>query len=127
MPLLMADGKFAVTPMHGSPRAAGLVEFGGLEAPASKAPFDYLEREVRRAFPMVTWDRTEQWMGHRPATSDSIPVIGNVEGHRGLFAGFGHHHIGLTGGPKTGKLLAQLVDAQLPNIKIQTYSPTRHW
>jgi len=125
MPLLMADGKFAVTPMNGRLRAAGIVEFGGLDAPASNAPFEFLERQMKLAFPDMTWGRTVRWMGHRPAPSDSIPVIGEIGNANGVYAGFGHHHVGLTGGPKTGRLLAQIIGGQRTNIDLAPYSPMR--
>ena len=65
-------------------------------------------------------------MGHRPAPADSIPVIGEVPGAKGVFTGFGHHHIGLTGGPKTGRLLAQMIQGRQPNIDLSPYSPARY-
>ena len=124
-PVMIASGKFVMTPMEGRLRAAGVVEFGGLDAAPSRPPFDLLMRNVKAALPGLTWSRTEEWMGHRPAPSDSIPVIGEVPGTKGVFTGFGHHHIGLTGGPKTGRLLAQMIAGKQPNIDLTAYSPAR--
>ena len=115
----------AENPMEGRIRCAGIVEFGGLDAPPSEAPFRLLEKKFRRAFPHVTWERTERWMGHRPATTDSLPVIGELETAKGVYAGFGHQHVGLTGGPKTGYLLAQLIGGKKPNMDMAPYSPMR--
>jgi D-amino-acid dehydrogenase len=64
-------------------------------------------------------------MGHRPATTDSLPVIGEVPGLSGAFLGFGHQHVGLTGGPRTGRLLAQLVAGKRPNVDMAPYAPAR--
>jgi len=69
---------------------------------------DLLKR-VKEAMPGLTWTETREWMGHRPAPSDSIPLIGEVPGAKGAYLGFGHHHVGLTGGPKTGRILAGLI------------------
>jgi len=124
-PVMIASGKFVVTPMEGRLRAAGVVEFGGLTAPPSKAPFDLLRRNVKAAFPSLTYSETTEWMGHRPATIDSIPVIGEIPGQKGVFTGFGHHHIGLTGGPKTGRFLAQLIAGKQPNVDLTAYDPAR--
>lgn len=123
-PMMLASGKFVATPMAEGLRCAGIVEFGGLEARASKAPFDLLRRQTRKAFPNLTWDEEIEWQGHRPATSDSLPLIGQVR-DTGVFTGFGHHHIGLTAGPKTGRLLAQLISGQRPNIDLTPYAPAR--
>ena len=124
-PVMIASGKFVITPMEGRLRAAGIVEFGGLEAPPSPRPFELLKRGLTAAIPGIRWSETTQWMGHRPAPTDSIPVIGEVPGVKGAYAGFGHHHIGLTGGPKTGRLLAQIVTGRKPNIDLTPYSPAR--
>ena len=64
-------------------------------------------------------------MGHRPAPADSIPLIGEVPGLAGAYLGFGHHHVGLTGGPRTGQLLAQLISGNRPNIDLSPYAPAR--
>jgi D-amino-acid dehydrogenase len=124
-PVMIASGKFVVTPMDGRLRLAGIVEFGGLEAPPSRAPFRLLRRNIEAAIPGLAWKETTEWMGHRPAPADSIPLIGEVPGLKGAFLGFGHHHVGLTGGPKTGRILAQLVAGKAPNIDLAPYSPSR--
>ena len=124
-PVMVASGKFVATPMEGRLRLAGVVEFGGLEAAPSRAPLRLLERNIRAAIPGISWKKTVEWMGHRPAPSDSIPLIGAVPGAPNAWLGFGHHHIGLTGGPKTGKLLAQLISGATPNIDLAPYAPSR--
>lgn len=124
-PVMVAGGKFVITPMEGRLRAAGIVEFGGLDAAPAPAPFALLKRQVQAALPGLTYSRTEEWMGHRPAPSDSIPVIGEIPGTKGAFTGFGHHHIGLTGGPKTGRLLAQMISGRPANIDLTAYDPAR--
>ena len=125
-PVMVASGKFVVTPMEGRLRLAGIVEFGGLDAPPSRAPFELLVKQATAALPGLKWKDRRDWMGHRPAPADSIPVIGEVPGLRGAFCGFGHHHIGLTGGPKTGRLLAQIISGKRPNLDLSIFSPARH-
>lgn len=124
-PAMLAAAKVVITPMEGRIRLAGLVEFGGLEAPASEAPVALLRRAAARFLPAITWRESRSWMGHRPALPDSIPVIGEVPGVRGAFLGFGHHHVGLTGGAATGRILAQLVAGRRPNIDLAPYAPSR--
>ncbi|WP_037315787.1 NAD(P)/FAD-dependent oxidoreductase [Ruegeria halocynthiae] len=125
-PVMVASGKFVATPMDGRIRLAGIVEFGGLDAPPSRGPFELMRKNARAAFPGVTWKDEVEWMGHRPAPADSIPVIGEVPGINGAYMGFGHHHIGLTGGPKTGRLLAQMIAGRTPNTDIGVYAPSRY-
>ena len=124
-PVMVAAGKFVATPMDGRIRLAGIVEFGGLDAAPSRAPFDLMRKNARAAFPGVTWKEEVEWMGHRPAPADSIPIIGDVPGIKGAYMGFGHHHVGLTGGPKTGRLLAQMIAGRTPNTDMSVYAPSR--
>ena len=125
-PVMVASGKFVLTPMEGRLRLAGVVELGGLKAEPSRAPFDLLMKNALAALPGLTWARKEEWMGHRPAPADSIPIIGEAPGLKGAFMGFGHHHIGLTAGPKTGRLLAQMISGKTPNQDVSVYSPARY-
>ncbi len=124
-PVMVASGKFVATPMDGRLRLAGIVEFGGLNAPPSRAPFALLEKNIRQAMPGLTWKKTVEWMGHRPSMADSLPVIGEAPGLQGAIAAFGHDHVGLTGGPKTGRIVAQLVSGKHPNLDLTPYSPAR--
>jgi D-amino-acid dehydrogenase len=98
-PVMFADGKFVITPMEGRLRAAGILEFGGLEAGASEAPFRFLETRVQAVLPGLSYSRTERWMGHRPAIVDSLPMIDEIDSAKGVSMAFGHHHhhVGLTG------------------------------
>lgn len=124
-PVMVASGKFVATPMEGRLRLAGVVEFGGIDAPPSRAPFELLERNIRAAMPALTWKETTEWMGHRPSMADSTPVIGEAPGLKGAVAAFGHDHVGLTGGPKTGRIVAQIISGKHPNLDLAPYSPAR--
>ncbi|MEM9966663.1 MAG: FAD-binding oxidoreductase [Pseudomonadota bacterium] len=123
-PFMIASGKFVATPMDQGLRCAGIVEFGGLDAGPSKAPLDLLRRQVKQTFPNLQAAGEIEWLGHRPAPSDSLPLIGEI-GEKRIFTAFGHHHIGLTGGPKTGRLIAGLIAGQPINIDMRPYHPQR--
>jgi D-amino-acid dehydrogenase len=123
-PLMVTTGKFVATPMDGRLRCAGVVEFGGLEAPASKAPLALLRRKALESFPNLKFESESSWLGHRPAPTDSLPFIGEIK-NSGVLAGFGHHHIGLTAGPKTGRILSDLVTNQGSNTDLTAYDPMR--
>ncbi|MDA4848456.1 NAD(P)/FAD-dependent oxidoreductase [Hoeflea poritis] len=123
-PAMVAAGKFVATPMDAGLRCAGVVEFGGLEAGPSKAPLRLLRKTVENTFPELTYADSEEWLGHRPAPTDSLPLIGEI-GQSGVYTAFGHHHIGLTGGPKTGRLVAGLIAGDRPNIDLSVYNPNR--
>ncbi len=124
-PVAVAASKFVVTPMDGRMRCAGIIEFGGLTAPPSTGPRDLLKRQTLELFPDLTYDRIDEWLGHRPSTTDSLPAIGAVGEFGNVWSGFGHQHIGLTGGPKTGRWLAQMISGQNPNVDLAAFTPGR--
>jgi D-amino-acid dehydrogenase len=125
VPIALTAYKFIATPMHGRLRLAGLVEFGGLEAAASEAPYQLLLKQAKAAFPNLKWGEEKRWLGHRPATTDSLPVIGPLPGKSGVHLAFGHQHVGLTGGPKTGRIVADLIAGRHPNIDLAPYRAER--
>jgi D-amino-acid dehydrogenase len=120
-PIAIVSGKFVATGMEGRLRCAGLVEFAGLDAPQSDAPLAFLEREAHLAFPGLKYGGLYHWMGHRPLSIDSLPFIGEVPRVAGAYCAFGHQHIGLTAGPKTGRLIAELVSGRTPNLDLAPY------
>ncbi len=124
-PVALASGKFFATSMSEGLRCAGLVEFGGVDAPASKKPFALLKRRIKELFPKLTYDEAHEWMGHRPAPIDSLPFLGEAPERRGLYCAFGHHHIGLTTGPKTGRLIADMIGGRTPNLDLSPYRVDR--
>ncbi len=124
-PVMVAAGKFVATPMADGLRCAGIVEFGGLQAGPSTKPLALLEKVARATFPTLEFRGIDTWLGHRPAPSDSLPLIGEI-GSTGVVAAFGHHHIGLTSGPKTGRLVADIVARTGgSNLDLTAYSPNR--
>ena len=124
VPLMITMGKFAVTPMQHGLRCAGMVELGNTKAPPSRAPFDLLRRNIGRVFLDLTYGSAEEWMGFRPSTPDSLPLIGEIGGS-GVVAAFGHQHIGITGGPKTGRWVADLLSDQARNADIAAFDANR--
>ncbi len=124
---MMVDaGAFVLTPMQGRLRAAGVLEFGGLEAGQSKAPLAMLKRQVARLLPDVTYERMDEWMGHRPATANSLPLIGAARPGGTSFLAFGHQHLGLTAGPKTGRIIAQMIAQQPVNMDVSAFDPAEY-
>ncbi|MFT5896896.1 MAG: glycine/D-amino acid oxidase-like deaminating enzyme [bacterium] len=123
-PTMITSGKFVATPMDDGMRCAGMVEFGGLEAGPSKAPINFLMRKFKTTFPDVTYSETEEWLGHRPAPIDSLPFVGQIR-NTGIYTGFGHQHIGLTGGAKTGRVIAGLISGEQDDSELTAFRPDR--
>ena len=122
MPISFKNRGFALTPMEGGLRAAGTVEIDALEAPPDERRVAILERHVQEIFPGLQSGTTRLWMGSRPGTPDSLPVLGAVPTRPGLFLCLGHGHFGMTGGPPSGKLVAASVMGAPTTIDLAPYA-----
>ena len=60
-------------------------------------------------------DDVSEWMGTRPAMPDSLPVVSVSPGHPNVFYAFGHGHYGITQGPTTGRIIADMVTGSEPS------------
>lgn len=124
-PVIAADRKVFLTPMEDGLRAAGTVEFGGLERAPNRKRAEYLVRDMARVFPRTQiptdWSF---WMGHRPCLPDSLPVLGPSR-HRGLWFNFGHGHLGLTMSAVSGDIIARAVRGEPSNIDLTPFSYER--
>ena len=118
---LLQDRKLAITPMAMGLRIAGTVEFAGLDAPPNSKRVDALLRLIREVIPGVNTEDYTDWMGHRPALPDSLPVIGRSPSLANAFFAFGHGFYGLIGAATTGRIIADLVAGQAPPIDLEPY------
>lgn len=120
-PIMIGGHKFAATPMDMGIRFAGTSEWAGLEAKPNDARATALLKHARRMLPGIRVDDVTQWMGPRPTLPDSLPVIGPSPRFPSVFFAFGHQHVGLTSGPKTGQLIADLVAGRTPNLDLRPF------
>lgn len=120
-PCMLTDSAFVASPMAAGLRLAGLVEFAGLRAGPATAPVDLMRRRVRDLYPGLTWEGEETWLGHRPSTRDSLPFLGESPRAPGIWFAFGHQHLGLTAGPGSGRLIADLIGGRRPNIDLAPF------
>ncbi|MDC0345469.1 FAD-dependent oxidoreductase [Planktomarina sp.] len=125
-PMMVAAGKFVVTPMEGRIRCAGVVEFASTEAPAREGPLEFIKRQIAALFPELSYDHMSEWMGRRPATTDGLPLIGPARAIGNGHVAFGHQHVGLTAGPKTGQMIADMVSNHPKNANLSAFDPARY-
>ncbi len=124
-PIMNGYLKLAITPRPTGIRFAGLVEFGSLNSNPNPKAFELLMRNAKSMFPEIKFKTKQEWSGHRPSTVDSLPVIGSSSVNKKIHFGYGHHHIGLTGGPKTGKILSKTILRDNEKLDIEAFSPSR--
>lgn len=124
-PVLDREQGYVVAPMQRGLRLTTGVELASREAPPTGVQLARAEVLARPAFGLGRRLDAEPWLGLRPCTPDMRPVIGRAERHRGLWFAFGHAHHGLTLGPVTGRLLAEMMTGETPFTDPRPYRPSR--
>jgi len=123
-PVIFQNRGFGITPMEQGLRVVGTVEFGGLENPLSKSRIKNLIKNAKYMMGDLP-EHEDEWLGFRPTLPDYLPVIGPSKKHKNVFYCFGHHHLGWTLGPISGKIIAGMISAENTNLDLKPYSSLR--
>ncbi len=120
-PLMSMSRMFVMTPLADGLRVAGTAEFAALDAAPDYRRADALLEQARRYLDGLQTAGATQWMGQRPMMADSVPVLSPSPRHRNVFYAFGHGHYGLTQGPTSGRIIADMVCAGKPSVDLAPY------
>ena len=124
-PVLDFEKGYVVTPMARGLRLTTGAEFARIDDPPSSAHLERLEPFARELYPLGERRDAKPWLGRRPCLPDMLPVIGPAPRHKGLWFDFGHQHLGLTLGPISGRLLADLMTGAAPFADPAPYTLSR--
>jgi len=113
-PVVDTDVGYCLAPMEQGIRLTTGAEFAPRDAPPTPVQFDRVLPAARQLFPLGEQAEAATWMGSRPCFPDSRPVIGPAPGQGGLWLAYGHAHWGLTLGPATGRLIAEMMTGATP-------------
>jgi D-amino-acid dehydrogenase len=113
-PVLDSDLGYLLAPMNQGIRLTTGVEFARRDAPPRPIQLEKALPRAHALFPLGEAVDAKPWMGARPCLPDMLPVIGRAPRHPGLWFDFGHQHHGLTLGPVTGRLLAEMMTGRTP-------------
>jgi len=120
-----ADNGYVLCPMEQGIRLTTGAEFADRDAPPTPVQFARLMPAATELFPLGEPVEAKPWMGSRPCFADSMPVIGRAPGQPGLWLDYGHGHMGLTLGPVSGHLLADMMTGTLPVCDPTPYAAER--
>ncbi len=123
--IIFTERSFVATPLSCGLRIGGTAEFGGLDAVADHKRSKALVKLASLYLPGLRAAGGLEWAGHRPATPDSLPVIGGSAANGNVLYAFGHGHLGLTQAATTGRLIADLVQRRPAPIDLTPYAITR--
>jgi D-amino-acid dehydrogenase len=124
-PILDADNGYCLAPMEQGIRLTTGAEFARRDAPPTPVQFDRVLPPARELFALGEPVELQPWLGARPCFADSRPVIGRAPRQRGLWLAYGHGHWGLSLGPATGRLIAEMMTGATPFCDPQPYSAER--
>lgn len=113
-PIVDTERGYALAPMEQGLRLTTGAEFTDRDAPPTPVQFDRLLDDARKLAPIGEPVEAEPWKGARPCLPDMRPVIGRAPGQPGLWLDYGHNHFGLTLGPVSGRLLAEMMTGGTP-------------
>ena len=126
IPVFLQESRVIATPLPGRLRLAGTLELSGLDLGVSKARLDAILKAGRRCLPGLEGRPVRRvWRGLRPCTPDGLPIVGRPDGLDNLVLATGHAMMGLTLGPVTGRLVAELVAGEKPSHDLALLSPDR--
>ena len=123
-PVIFSNRGFGITPMEQGLRVVGTVEFGGLKNPISKPRVKNLINNAKYMLGDLP-EHEDEWLGFRPTLPDFLPVMGPSKNYKNIFYCFGHHHLGWTLGPISGKIIAGMIAKENTNLNLDPYSSKR--
>jgi D-amino-acid dehydrogenase len=124
-PVLDSDLGYVLAPMNRGIRLTTGVEFARRDAPPTPVQIAQALPRAHALFPLGDAVDAKPWKGARPCLPDMVPVIGKAPRHDGLWFDFGHQHHGLTLGPATGRLLAEMMTGETPFADPTPYAAAR--
>ncbi|MEM6847571.1 MAG: FAD-binding oxidoreductase [Pseudomonadota bacterium] len=119
------DNGIVLAPQRRGIRITTGAEFTHRDAPSGSAQLRAAMPVAQSLFPLDDTPGTSPWRGARPCLPDLLPMIGAVDGAPGLWANFGHQHLGFTLGPATGRLLAEAMTGSAPFTALSPYAINR--
>lgn len=116
---------FMVSPTAGGIRVGGTVEMAGLDAAPDYRRSKVTVKRAKEALPNLQCEDFTEWMGHRPALPDTVPILSASAKTKGLFYATGHGHLGLTYAATTARLMGDLITGVRPPVDLHPYRINR--
>ncbi|RUV08351.1 FAD-binding oxidoreductase [Mesorhizobium sp. M1A.F.Ca.IN.020.03.2.1] len=120
-PVTDAASAFVATPLEEGLRIVGIAEFDAPDAPRNPKQSSKLQACARAMLPDILISQVTDWMGVRPSTPDSLPIIGPHPKHAAILFATGHGHMGISGAPMTAAIVCDLVAGRAPRLSCAPY------
>jgi D-amino-acid dehydrogenase len=126
---LLMEARVAVTPMGSALTVGGTMEITGNDLSINPARVRGIRKafvQYYPAFKEADFEALPVWSGLRPCPPDGMPYLGRTRAKRNLVVATGHSMMGLSLGPVTGELVAQLVCGEPTSVALREVDPDRH-
>jgi D-amino-acid dehydrogenase len=126
---ICSEARVAVTPMNGTLRFGGTMEMAGLNEDINPVRVQGIIKSVLNYFPdfmAQDFEGIPAWRGLRPCSPDGLPYLGRTGRFANLTLATGHAMMGLSLGPITGKLVAQILSGGKPEFDLSLLDPDRY-
>jgi D-amino-acid dehydrogenase len=126
---ILVEARVAVTPMAGRLRFGGTMELAGINTAINPRRVQGLIKSVLKYFPQFRSEdfmNVPAWSGMRPCSPDGLPYLGRTGKYENLIVATGHAMMGMSLGPITGQIVAELLDGQRPRVEIRLLNPDRY-
>jgi D-amino-acid dehydrogenase len=123
------EARVAVTPMGDALRVGGTMEMAGLNEDITQRRVSGIVNALSRYYPDFDsshFKNVSPWSGLRPVSPDGLPYLGRTQRYTNLLVATGHAMMGLSLGPISGKIVAQILSNEIPSIDIQILNPDRY-
>ena len=128
VPAIMLEARATATPMGGGMRFAGTLEVAGTDMSVNMNRVRGIHNSITQYYPDLKVPFPEEqkvWRGLRPCSPDGLPYLGRVKQFSNVILATGHGMMGVSLGPATGKLVAELVNDQKNSMELEAFEPTR--
>lgn len=115
-PISESETGYVLSPMAMGVRLTTGAEFADRDAPPTPVQLEACEPVARRLAPLDKRLQPRPWLGARPCSPDSSPIIDAMPGNPGMWFAGGHGHWGFGLGAVTGRLVAELVGGATPCV-----------
>jgi len=126
---LLMEARVAVTPMGSALTVGGTMEITGNDLSVNPARVRGIRKAFVRYYPAfkeADFEALPVWSGLRPCPPDGMPYLGRTRAKRNLIVATGHSMMGLSLGPVTGEIVAQLICGESTSIALKEVDPDRH-
>ncbi len=126
---VFTEARVAITPINGALRVGGTMEISGKKEHIEPRRVQGILKSLPKYFPkfqVSDFDGIKPWQGFRPCSPDGMPYLGRTQAASNLVVATGHSMMGISLGPVSGELAAQLVDRETPSHDLTMLSPDRY-